>query len=248
MPRNGAGIYSEPASDVNPPVFGQPIDPVAINQLMTDIATELTNSLDRLGRGGMEAILQMGGFRITGVAPALTATDATTMGDVKGYLPAGTVLMHAASAAPLGWLECDGSAVSRTVQAALFAAIGTTYGVGDGTTTFNLPDCRGYFPRGFDHGAGRDPARTFGSIQADAFASHTHVQNAHNHTDSGHTHAFVGINGNVGAAGGAVNAGGAALTTSSGTANIQNTTAVNQATGGTETRPKNVAFLFIIRT
>ena len=57
--------------------------------------------------------------------------------------PTGTVTAFAGSAAPTGYVLCDGSAVNRTTQAALFAVIGTTYGVGDGSTTFNLPDLRG---------------------------------------------------------------------------------------------------------
>lgn len=61
------------------------------------------------------------------------------------------------SALPPGWLFCDGSAVSRTTYAALFAAIGTAHGDGDGESTFALPDYRGRFMRGVDGGAGRDP-------------------------------------------------------------------------------------------
>jgi microcystin-dependent protein len=57
-------------------------------------------------------------------------------------IPVGTVFAYAGSAVPTGWLDCDGSAVSRTTYADLFAAIGTAYGVGDGSTTFNLPDFR----------------------------------------------------------------------------------------------------------
>lgn len=57
--------------------------------------------------------------------------------------PAGSVVAFAGSAAPVGWLLCDGSAVSRTTYAVLFAAIATAYGAGDGSTTFNLPDLRG---------------------------------------------------------------------------------------------------------
>lgn len=56
-----------------------------------------------------------------------------------GLVPAGVVLPYAVATAPTGWLLCDGSAVSRTTYAALFSAIGTTYGSGDGSTTFNLP-------------------------------------------------------------------------------------------------------------
>jgi microcystin-dependent protein len=67
----------------------------------------------------------------------------------------GVVVATARSTAPTGWLLCDGSAISRTTFAVLFAAIGTTYGAGDGSTTFNLPDMRGRVPVGVDGAAGR---------------------------------------------------------------------------------------------
>lgn len=66
----------------------------------------------------------------------------------------GFLMMYAGSAAPSGWLFCDGSAVSRSTYAALFAVIGTTYGAGDGSTTFNLPDLRGRVPVGVGTGTG----------------------------------------------------------------------------------------------
>lgn len=77
----------------------------------------------------------------------------------------GTVLPFAGSSAPTGWLLCDGSAVSRSSYPNLFAKIGTTYGAGDGTTTFNLPDTRGEFIRGLDAGRGIDAGRVLGSAQ-----------------------------------------------------------------------------------
>jgi microcystin-dependent protein len=80
---------------------------------------------------------------------------------------AGMVAFFAMNTAPSGWLDADGSAVSRTTYAALFAAIGTTFGSGDGSTTFNLPDMRGEFPRGWDDGRGVDSGRAFGSAQLD---------------------------------------------------------------------------------
>lgn len=64
--------------------------------------------------------------------------------------PPGAITAFAASSPPTGWLTCDGTAVSRTSYAALFAVIGTTWGIGDGSTTFNLPDLRGQFLRGYD--------------------------------------------------------------------------------------------------
>lgn len=63
-------------------------------------------------------------------------------------LPAGVVVPHGSATVPSGFLACDGAAVSRTTYAALFAAIGTAFGAGDGSTTFNVPDLRGIFVRG----------------------------------------------------------------------------------------------------
>jgi microcystin-dependent protein len=84
---------------------------------------------------------------------------------------AGTVMYMASSNAPSGYLECDGRAVSRTTYSSLFSVIGTTYGVGDGTSTFNLPDLRGEFIRGWDHGRNIDSSRTIGSFQKGSFLS-----------------------------------------------------------------------------
>lgn len=74
-------------------------------------------------------------------------------------IPAGTVLTFAGANAPAGYLLCNGSTVSRSTYAALFAAIGTAHGSGDGATTFHLPDYRGRFLRGRDAAATRDPDR-----------------------------------------------------------------------------------------
>jgi len=65
-----------------------------------------------------------------------------------GFVPVGTVLTFAGTIAPEGWLLCDGAAKSRTTYASLFLTIQTNYGVGNGSTTFNLPDMRGVFARG----------------------------------------------------------------------------------------------------
>ena len=76
------------------------------------------------------------------------------VGQAPINFPTGSVLDFAGSTAPDGWLLCFGQAVSRTDYAALFAALGTTYGVGDGSTTFNLPDCRGVVKAGKDNMGG----------------------------------------------------------------------------------------------
>lgn len=65
-------------------------------------------------------------------------------------VPTGAILPYGGSSAPSGWLSCDGTAINRITYATLFATIGTAFGVGDGSTTFNLPDLRGRFPLGKD--------------------------------------------------------------------------------------------------
>jgi microcystin-dependent protein len=72
-------------------------------------------------------------------------------------MKAGDIILFGGTALPAGYLFCDGSAVSRTSYANLFAAIGTAWGAGDGSTTFNIPDMRGYFARGWNHSSGNDP-------------------------------------------------------------------------------------------
>lgn len=144
---------------------------------------------------------------------------AAEMSAALTLLPAGVISAFGASAAPTGWLKCDGSAVSRTTYAALFTAIGTTFGAGNGTTTFNLPDLRGEFLRGWDDGRGVDSGRSFGSAQSDAFKSHDHT----------YPEGFSG--GGSGSQSGPTSGG--TLTTNS--------------TGGTETRPRNIAALYIIK-
>ena len=89
-------------------------------------------------------------------------------------VPAGSVFCRAASVVPTGYLECNGAAVSRSTYSALFGIIGVQYGAGNGSTTFNLPDLRGEFIRGFDHGRGVDTNRSMASTQAAANASHNH--------------------------------------------------------------------------
>ena len=102
----------------------------------------------------------------TVVPPDGSVTQAKLSSSVI-LIPTGMVAPFAVNTAPTGWLECDGSAVSRATYADLFSALGTTWGVGDGSTTFNVPDARGEFIRGWDNGKGTDSGRTFASSQAD---------------------------------------------------------------------------------
>ena len=109
--------------------------------------------------------------------PAVAAAPAAVS------IPPGAIMEYGAAAAPAGWLLCDGSAVSRATYAALFAIIGTTYGPGNGSTTFNVPDARGRFTLGqAAAGTGSVLGATGGEID------HTHSVPAHNHSIPGHTH------------------------------------------------------------
>jgi microcystin-dependent protein len=115
----------------------------------------------------------------TVLANAGTATgnvSAVPISEIATAAPTGSVIAWTKETAPTGWLICDGSAVSRTTYADLFAVIGTEFGDGDGSTTFNLPDTRGYFIRGWDSSGVIDPGRTFASTQQSALQSHQHIQ------------------------------------------------------------------------
>ena len=145
-------------------------------------------------------------------------------------VPAGAVIYHAANTAPTGFLKANGAAVSRTTYTALFAAIGTTFGVGDGASTFNVPDLRGEFLRGWDDSRGIDSGRSFSSAQTDDLKAHDHTQRPA--TSAGrhfHIYSYSGgtwpseRDGNV--IGGA-NTG---------------------STGGSETRPRNISLLACIK-
>ncbi len=146
-----------------------------------------------------------------------------TIVESSGGLTAGAVQAVAMSAAPSGWLDCNGSAVSRTTYSNLFSAIGTTFGNGDGSTTFNVPDLRGEFIRGWDDGRGVDSGRTFGTAQADELKSHNHT---------------------VTTLGGAS----AVRPEDVGAGNVGSKTSTTSSTGGNETRPRNIALLYCIKT
>ena len=141
--------------------------------------------------------------------------------DLSGMVPSGAVMYFAGQTVPSGWLKANGAAVSRTTYAALFAAIGERYGRGDGRTTFNLPDLRGEFVRGWDDGRGVDRNRALGSWQADEFRSHSHGIGVNRMPDSdrGSNSSTVSVD----------------------------TVGQTDPAGGIETRPRNIALLACIK-
>lgn len=129
----------------------------AFSQAQTAQFTRLVGKVSAELSGVSSALRELGG-----VSQELNALIAAL---VPLVVPVGAVVCFAGAAAPGGWLACDGSAVSRTTYSALFAVVGTTYGAGDGTTTFTLPDLRGEFVRGLDSGRGVDADRVLGTAQ-----------------------------------------------------------------------------------
>ena len=173
-------------------------------------------------------------------------------------VPSGTVHLFATTTAPTGYLECDGSAVSRTTYADLFAVIGTTWGAGNGSSTFNLPDLRGEFVRGWDNGRNVDSSRAFASSQTDQNKQHNHgvTDPGHNHSinDPGHIHQVQYSNSDSGD--GVIEESGTGLSGQEPTLSATTGITINNAStgisinndGGSEARPRNIAMMYVIKT
>lgn len=211
------------------------VDPDGIDQTFADARyLQITTAAS--------TYLAKAGGTMTGNLTLVGSPSTTNMAANKGYVdaqiaaipaatdltPAGTIIWSARNTAPTGYLKANGAAISRTTYATLFSAIGTTFGSGDGSTTFNVPDLRGEFARGWDDGRGIDSGRTFGSAQAQAIQSHNHLINAITATDN-------------------INQG--AFSKSFNYLDPESPgTESTSSTGGTETRPRNIALLACIKT
>lgn len=152
---------------------------------------------------------------------------------LKEFVPPGLIAPMARLGAPTGWLACDGQVVSRTTYADLFAVIGVSHNTGgEAATDFRLPDLRGVVVRGMDAGRGLDPDRVLGSYQADMVGPHEHqLQVRGSDRDNGDDGPLLVTapdedNGNQ-----TLNSGSKAL-----------------SQGTTETRMKNVAERYMIKT
>jgi len=193
----------------------------------------------------------------TTVPVVLPGSPSTTLqAATKGYVdtsdassiviasPPGAIIAFGGTSAPSGWLACNGQAVSRTGYAALWAAISNTWGSGDGSTTFNVPDFRGMFLRGTGtNGTGSSSGAVGPSVGT--YAADTYLNHSHGITDPGHDHNLL--------VGGGAGSGWAALTqgqsnTISTQARTTGVTVNTSTTGGTETKPKNYGILYIIKT
>lgn len=184
----------------NRAVTGQTVQAAQVNTPFDDVQSMLSQVLLRSGVAPMTGPLNMNGFKATGAADGVVSTDLATVGQLQNASPIGSVVSYAGATAPSQWLFCFGQAVSRTTYASLFSVIGVSFGVGDGATTFNLPDCRGRVEVGKDDMGGSDAGRMsfFGSLAkviGGVFGAASHVltvgqmpSHGHGINDPGHDH------------------------------------------------------------
>jgi len=172
-PLEALGLIAGAGIEFIQTTIGLKIDPVADNLASTssaglNVQSPLTTKGDLFTRNAtVDARLAVGTDGQALVADSGAATG-LAWGTVSG-LPTGGILPYGAATAPTGFLLCNGAAVSRATYAALFAIIGTTFGAGDGSTTFNVPDLRQRFPLGLAaSGTGNTLGGTGGTID------HTH--------------------------------------------------------------------------
>ncbi len=199
------------------------------------------------------AVAYAGTAQTFGAGEPLNATKMnqvlSPVGSVTAFAGPATPSLGATQGLPDGWLLCDGSAVSRSAYARIFAAIGTAHGAGDGSTTFNLPDLRGRFVRGVNSGGGgSDPeTRLVGSTQLDGFKSHSHGGGNHGHGwfNRGSANMYVSAgSGDPSYRPIAVSSGQWRNPPGDG---IEVSGPIIASEGGQETRPVNVAMNYIIR-
>lgn len=207
------------------------------------------------------------GSTVTSSAGGFVFPDSTTQ-TTAAALPPGMIMQYAAASAPSGWLLCAGQAVSRATYAALFAVAGVTYGAGNGSTTFNVPDFRGRVAAGVDNmngsAAGRLTGTTMtpnGNTLGATGGTQTHLLvtaeiPAHSHgvTDPGHTHSITqsgntGSNVFIGGSGGGNSLWSLAAAATATNSNTTGITTTNTGGGGAHLNVQPTLLIyFIIKT
>lgn len=263
MPRDSNGNYSLPSGYLA--VTGQTVLASQHNPPFEDLAQSMTNSLPRNGSAGMLADINLGGYKGVNAAAGTSPGDLVTYAQLQALLsatvPTGRLVVATGNQVEPGYLRANGQSVLRAAYPALWAyALASEnlaasqgaktpgqYGPGDGTTTFTVPDMAfdgGQFPRPLATG------RTIGSSQADELKAHPHTATFAGDPVPPHGHE-VGANyvgsGNVSNGGYLLPSGTGATTTANGGHTPTGTVTVAPA-GGTETRPKNIAYPYLIKT
>lgn len=169
-----------------------------------DFANGFSNVMTRAGLAPATGPQNMGGYKVVGVATGVDPTDAVNVSQLgNNALLVGTVIDYAGNALPANYLFCNGAAISRAAYPVLFTIIGTVYGSGDGTTTFNIPDARGRVAASVDPSGtrltsfsmtpdGMSLGATGGTegvtLTTNQLAAHIHTNSL---TDPGHTHTYA---------------------------------------------------------
>lgn len=249
MPLSGGGIYTLPTNTLAVP--DTTIESAKYNAFLNDLVSVMNTARP----------VSMGGTGATSAGGALTNLGAR-------QVIVGEVIMYAGTTVPSGWLLCYGQAVSRSTYADLFAVIGTTFGNGNGSTTFNLPDLRGRVVAGKDNMGGTSADRLTGAgmtpngdVLGATGGAERHTLTvaqmpAHDHTGStaasagAHTHDIdIGTDGGSGRVGRASTPNVDTVSTASAGAHTHTLTIASQGGGEPHNNTQPTLILnFIIRT
>jgi len=246
MPFNGSGIFI-PAITFVDNTLATAEDQ---NTQDVDFAAGLTDCVTRDGQSPATANISMGGFKLTNLGSGTASTDAVSLGQIGSVNPSGEIIIFAGTSIPNGFLLCNGTAVSRSTYANLFTAIGTLWGSGDGSTTFNLPNLTGTVPAGVDPTSSKlSGFTTIGNsggaqnvtLSTAQLPAHSHAitdpGHAHGVTDPTHNHTVVGIGGFATTVGGALALGaGSGGSVQTATAAAATGISINGATTGITTQ------------
>lgn len=272
MPVDGGGIITRPGSPI--PVTGQTADAPQVNVPVDDIYAALNLLMFLDGRKPLRGNIPMNGYRATGASDAVGQQDYVTLAQVTallstfGAVPTGSLFPLTGTVVPAGYVRANGQSLARATFPTLWTWVQSSgnlaasegsksrgqYGPGNGSTTFTVPNLdadNGYFIRPM--GAGR----TVGSVQAEDFLSHYHSALI---SDPGHPHGSLSSILNIGGAGtflvgfnsGSGNllyygSAGVASATTGVRVTSSNGLDSTYSSGGSETRPKNVSYPWIIK-
>ena len=194
-----------------------------------------------------------GSFTSKSITVANFTTEVSGGGAGVDTTPTGTIHIWPQAIIPAGYLECNGAAISRTTFADLFALLSSVYGNGNGSTTFNIPDYRGEFLRGWSHGSTNDPDRLIRTDRGDA-VSGDNIGTKQSDQLEAHLHNLFGAT-TVGAVKGLKEATAKGIGAASSTASLAYTQTIGSSgvdclstTGGNENRPRNINVMYLIKT
>jgi len=223
-------------ADIN----GGTYDGGAINSTTIGASTASTGAFTTLSASST--------FTLGGTAVTATAAELNVLSGGISQPPTAAIHMYGGTSAPTGWLLCNGAAVSRSTYADLFAIVGTTYGAGDGSSTFNLPDLRDRFAvgSGTTYSAGATGGAATHTLSTAEMPAHNHSASS---TDSGHTHNFqTGLTAENQDDVRTTSGSGTTDSTQTGYANITTTIASTGGGGAHNNLPPYIGLAFIIKT